>query len=337
MDVDVVVMWVDGSDPEWLEEKKHYQAEEDIRTNDSVNRYRDWNLMKYWFRGIEFYAPWVRKVHFVTWGHLPSFLDPDCEKLNIVRHTDFMPAECLPTYSSKALECNLWRIPGLAERFVYFNDDFFLTRPTRLSDFFDEKTGLPRLPFEEIPIRFDSADCTWQMTVGSDIGIINSHISKRERKIKEYPGRYLSRCYPMTHNIRSLMMKLLFPEYYVGFKNYHAPAPFLLSAFKEVWEKEYETMMLVSRHRFRVSSDPNQWVILWWQLARGTFLPKRNGHYTYSVDEDTIDEICARISGRTAESICINDPDYDVDFETLAGKLQEAFQKVLPEKCSFER
>ena len=73
MDIDIVVLWVDGSDPAWLKEKSKYQ---DIKTTDanSDNRFRDWGLMKYWFRAIEQFAPWVRTIHFVTWGHMPDFL-----------------------------------------------------------------------------------------------------------------------------------------------------------------------------------------------------------------------------------------------------------------------
>ena len=81
-------MWVDGSDPAWLDEKKKYTPTEEA--DDRDERYRDWNLLKYWFRGVEKYAPWVRKIHFVTWGHVPSWLDTDNDKLHIVKHEDFI-------------------------------------------------------------------------------------------------------------------------------------------------------------------------------------------------------------------------------------------------------
>ena len=337
MDVDIVVMWVDGSDPEWLAEKRKYQPEKANEAVDTVNRYRDWNLMKYWFRGVETYAPWCRKVHFVTWGHLPDFLDPKCEKLNIVRHEEFMPDHSLPTYNSMALELNLWRISGLAERFVFFNDDMFLTRPTTAGDYFDEKTGLPRQPFIEMPVRFASPRDSWQAQVGADVGVINQNFSKRKRKLSQYPGKYLSTRFSALENIRTLMMKLLIPEYYVGFKNFHSPAPFLLSTYRELWEKEPELLMETSLHRFRAATDINQWALLWWQLASGNFAPKKNGHETFAVNSQTIGEICDRIIHRKAESVCINDPEYDVDFEGLSRQLQDAFQEALPEKSRFEK
>jgi hypothetical protein len=35
----------------------------------------------------------------------------------------------LPTFSNRSIEAMLWRVPDLAERFVYLNDDFMLLRP----------------------------------------------------------------------------------------------------------------------------------------------------------------------------------------------------------------
>jgi hypothetical protein len=42
-----------------------------------------------------------------------------------------MPAEALPTFNSHAIETSLHHIPGLAEHWLYFNDDFFVGRPIR--------------------------------------------------------------------------------------------------------------------------------------------------------------------------------------------------------------
>ena len=81
--IDFVIMWVDGSDPKWLAEKNKY-SEKKVSIDDGINRYRDMNLLKYWFRGVEKYTPWVNKIYFVTWGHLPKWLDTSNPKLVIV-------------------------------------------------------------------------------------------------------------------------------------------------------------------------------------------------------------------------------------------------------------
>ena len=60
-------------------------------SDDRDIRYRDWDNLQFWFRGVEKFAPWVNKIHFVTYGHLPKWLNVNNKKLNIVNHKDFMP------------------------------------------------------------------------------------------------------------------------------------------------------------------------------------------------------------------------------------------------------
>ncbi|MFQ9621995.1 MAG: hypothetical protein ACLR17_06705 [Enterobacteriaceae bacterium] len=70
-------------------------------------------LFKYWFRAVENYAPWVRKVHLVTCGQVPSWLDKSYHKINLVRHSDIIDKEYLPTFNSRAIEVNIHKIKGL--------------------------------------------------------------------------------------------------------------------------------------------------------------------------------------------------------------------------------
>ena len=50
--IDAVMIWVDGSDLEWQKEKIKYSDNPDAARS-GINRYRDWGLLRYWFRGIE--------------------------------------------------------------------------------------------------------------------------------------------------------------------------------------------------------------------------------------------------------------------------------------------
>ena len=113
-------------------------------------RYREWDTLRYWFRAVEKYAPWVNQVYFVTCGHVPKWLNMDAPKLHFVRHQDYIPEQYLPTFSSHPIELNLHRIEGLSEHFVYFNDDFYLTAPVQETDFF--VNGLPCDSLEETPL-----------------------------------------------------------------------------------------------------------------------------------------------------------------------------------------
>ena len=133
--IDFVMIWVDGADPAWRAEKNKYDSSDERGDNTEI-RYRSWDNLQYWFRGIEKFAPWVNRIHFVTWGHLPAWINKNNPKLNIVNHKDYIPEKYLPTFNANTIELNLHRIKGLSEQFVYFNDDMFVTAPVKPEDFF---------------------------------------------------------------------------------------------------------------------------------------------------------------------------------------------------------
>ena len=126
MDIDFVIPWVDGSDLEWRKSKNKYSGKIDEPVDITDARYRDWDILKYWFRGVEKYAPWVHKIYFVTCGQKPDWLNENHDKLVLVNHEDYIPHEYLPTFSANPIELNFHRIKNLSEHFVYFNDDTFI-------------------------------------------------------------------------------------------------------------------------------------------------------------------------------------------------------------------
>ena len=80
---------------------------------------------------MHLFAPWVRNIYVVTSGQVPAWLALDHPGVTVVPHAEIMPADALPTFNSHAIETSLHHIPGLAEHWLYFNDDFFLGRPLR--------------------------------------------------------------------------------------------------------------------------------------------------------------------------------------------------------------
>ena len=333
MDIDFVVLWVDGNDPAWQAEKAKYQGKT-VDESNSANRFRDWGLLPYWFRAVERFTPWVRKVHFVTCGQVPAFLNVNHPKLNLVNHADFMPADALPTFSSHAIEMNIHRIPGLAERFVYFNDDMFILRPMGEDAFF--RGGLPCTVGSEYPIELVGEIGIWQHAAVNDMGVVNAHFDKREQ-VKKHGGKYINRAYRWQDNVRTKGAELLFPNYFTGFKNLHAPAAYLKSTFEAVWAAEPELMNRTTMHRFRSADDVNQWVCLWWQIASGNFAPRNISSIPMWIIDNEMENIENIITKQKTEMICLNDPDCFVDFPVLSQKMIDIFQKLLPEKCSFEK
>ena len=136
-DIDIVITWVDMNDPAWKEEFNKYSHNPANEENGVIDaRFRDYGFLKYWFRGVEKFTPWVRKIHFVTSGQKPEWLDTKNAKLNLVDHKDFIPSEFLPTYNSVVIERYMHKIPGLSEKFVYSTMIFICFAIFLLKDFF---------------------------------------------------------------------------------------------------------------------------------------------------------------------------------------------------------
>lgn len=333
MKTDFVIAWVDGNDLEWRKEKEKYSPSK-IDESNSDNRYRDWGLLPYWFRGVEKFTPWVNKIFFVTWGHVPEFLNIDNEKLEIVSHKSFIPKKYLPTFSSHAIEVNLHRIPKLSEHFVYFNDDMFIIRPMPETSFF--RSDLPCTCGSERPIELAGDIGIWQHAAVNDLGIINKNFCK-STQVEKYQKKYASSEYRWQDNIRTKVIERLYPDYFTGFKNLHAPAAYLKSTFESVWNAETDLLDKTSSNRFRTAEDVNQWVMLWWQIASGNFSPFSVDNVVSGITDDTVEDLSKIISSQNHDMICLNDPDGDIDFNALSDRIKSAFDAILPDKSSFEK
>jgi glycosyltransferase involved in cell wall biosynthesis len=138
--VDVVYTWVDGQDPAWEAARRARLAEVGgaavAREASGPARYVDHGELRYSLRSLHLFAPWVRRIHLVTAGQRPDWLDVDHPRIHLVDHRDLLPPEALPTFNSHAIETAVHRIDGLAEHFLYLNDDFLLARPLRPERFF---------------------------------------------------------------------------------------------------------------------------------------------------------------------------------------------------------
>ena len=326
--IDFVITWVDGSDPEWLRSKHCFQCT--AKADDAVERYRDWGLLKFWFRGVEAFAPWVRRIHFVTCGHVPNWLETNHPQLHIVRHADYMPLDACPTFNSNAIELGMHRIPGLAEQFVYFNDDTYLLRSMQPTDFFrnghpcDDAILSPIMPNwgEEIA-----------RTVLNNMYLINKHFTKQS-VWKQHKKIFLTPRY----GIQLLRTLCLMPwRHFPGFKNDHLPIAYLKSTFEHVWACEPELLNKVIHHRFRhYESDVSHWLMRYWQFCEGTIAPA-----SVSRGRDLpIDDLATAEAIRRQRYglICINDTKaLSDDFETVQQRLVSAFESILPKKCSFEK
>lgn len=146
MAIDVVYTWVDGSDPRWLRNKREHLARlaqggapPHVAAH-SEARFLQRDELRYSLRSLERYAPFVRRVYVVTAGQRPRWMVDEHPDLRVVDHEEIFPEPThLPTFNSRAIEANLWRIPDLSECFLYLNDDILFSAPVSEADFFDER------------------------------------------------------------------------------------------------------------------------------------------------------------------------------------------------------
>jgi hypothetical protein len=327
-EIDFVLPWVDGNDPVWQSEKEKHHAmplsdERDIR-------YRDWNLLQYWFRGVEKFAPWVRRIHLITYGHLPPWLNTEHPKLHIVNHQDYLPPEALPTFSSHPIELNMHRIEGLASHFVYFNDDMFLTKPTPPTIYF--LNGLPRDDAILSPIIVTDYPNDVGFVAANCVGIINKHFNKAH-VIGQSPAKWFSPRYG-AQLLRTLC--LISWRHFPGFLNDHMPQAFLKETFMHVWDAEPQLLTDVTTHRYRdYGNDVSQWLMRYWQLCENNFIPisPKRGMHLEIYDTNTPSVIRAM----EYHMVCLNDSQGIKSFESAQHTLDEAFSSILPEVSSFER
>ena len=130
--VDIVYLWVDGADPAWR--ARHRAAYDawaashpgELALHGNVaGRYRDNGELRYNLRALECFFPDHGHVYLVTDRQVPGWLRAS-GGLTVIDHRQLMPASALPVFDSAHIESYLHQIPGLAERFVYLNDDVFL-------------------------------------------------------------------------------------------------------------------------------------------------------------------------------------------------------------------
>ena len=329
MDIDFIVTWVDMNDPAWQRDFKKYSGKTENEKNGvSEARFRDYGLLKYWFRGVEKFAPWVRKIHFVTSGQCPEWLDRSNPKLNMVAHRDFIPEQFLPTYNSVVIERYMHRIPGVADRFVYFNDDFFIINNIGPERFF--LNGLPR---DIAVFQYNPSWSQWYRRIKNNIRLINKHFDKREVLRRDREKWFCS-----DYGSKARMNYLLKPYHkFITLRTPHNAQPYLKQTFEEVWEAEGNELTATSVNRFRASNDYTPELFRTWQICRGNFEPYNTYRDTKMFPLMIRHEQAVDAIRRQAYSlVCLNDNIRIRNYAGVMESIKEAFESIMPEKSSFE-
>ena len=245
--VDAVITWVDGSDEKLANKKtKYLSGEKESKIQNVKTRYNQVGEIEYVIKSIIKFAPFINNIFIVTDSQIPKIIDDSNswrkeyrEKLKVVDHKvifrDFI--EFLPTFNSTTIETMLHYIPNLSEHFIYFNDDMFLIKPTKISHWF--KNGIP---------------------------IVSGKWKKLPQKIWYYRLKYLF--FPWTLKRAGFKYSQAHSAQIAGYKKkyfltHHKPRPLLKSYFFNYISKEKKDLIDQIKYRFRNYKQYYSYSLVW--------------------------------------------------------------------------
>ncbi len=307
--IDIVYTWVDGADPDWVESFRSTAAATGRRVDEAAldpARYRSRDELRYSLRSVWMHCGWVRRIWIVTAGQRPDWLAED-PRIEIIDHAAILPSDALPTFNSHAIEASLHHIDGLAEQFVYFNDDMFAARSLR-PEFFFTPNGLARV--------FQSG--------ARPPGVEDEHTEDVDTAARR--GREL---------LRERFGRV------VTTKPYHSPYPLRRSVMDEM-ETEFASIVGPTRHsRFRSPTDLSTAASFAQHYSLATqrgVLGDLRTEYVH-VESGRLDRHLERIRlADDLDTFCINETgDVAGDHVDREHRIGEFFESMFPVAAPWER
>lgn len=233
--IDLVYLWVDGSDAVWAERKARMLAEytnTKLNNNSIANcRFQDNNELLYSLRSVEKNLQWINHIYIVADNQKPNWLNVNHEKITLINQKDIMEDYSLPCFNSCAIETYLSKIPNLSEYFIYANDDMFFFNKTPKELFFDEN---------------------------------NNPIYQMGKKIINKPYTHL---YGSTIVRANKLIKENF-DVQVGYFPHHGVDPYRKSYLDECISEFKEEIETTRRNHFRSFSDLQRVVFAYYAIAK---------------------------------------------------------------------
>jgi UDP-glucose 4-epimerase len=309
-DIDMVFSWVDGTDLEFQRARARRMKAYVVGDGDDHEaRFRQIDELRYALRSVYLFAPWVRRIFIATDSPAPAWLT-DHPDVTIVRSEEFFAdTSVLPTHNSQGVESQLHRIPGLAEHFLYSNDDMFFGRPVSPSMFFTPG-GISRFVESSTRIGLGGPDA-------SRSGYENSARVNREL-LRERLG------VTITRHLE------------------HSPAPLRKSVLEELEALMPEEFARTAASPFRSVSDISVTNSLYhyFALATGRAVTHERAKVKY-VDTTThrgVDEMQRLLAKRSKDMFCLNDGSYpELSAEERASVVGGFLERYFPVPAPWEK
>ncbi len=309
-DIDLVYMWVDGHDPSWLEKKIATTGEFRQGTEtDSSARYISNDELRYSLRSAGMYAPWIRKIFIVTDNQIPAWLDTSNPHIEVVDHSAILPPEARPCFNASVIEHYLYRIPGLAEHFLFANDDMFFGAPVT-PDFFFGDDGYPIVRLT----RKMGGKLRWPVKklLKAGVGYYRTAVHRGALLAEEHTGRF------------------------IGAVPHHNIDAYLKSDYKRAVEDIFNEQIKASApHHVRTDGDLQRSAFLFWALGM------KHGHLHWVNHRESLriqvqrPDFMGYLRRYNPTLFCLNDTQRAIDDDRM--RVKPFLEALFPEPSAFEK
>lgn len=189
----------------------------------SINRYRDWDELRYSFRSLDAYARnFTNKIQVLTNSvpisasestsrlqpQRPVWLKHDAvtrEHVEVLSQEEFFEpraAQCVPSFDSLSIESQIHNTPSSVDQMVALSDDMFLGADHSAADFFSPLFG-PMIGFKSKSFNVKSISKSETPTFGEKphlhytSWLLNHRFGQRDRKVQAH----------FTHSVSRRVMK----------------------------------------------------------------------------------------------------------------------------------
>jgi len=325
--IDIVYLWVDGNDLTWrvkreaaLQKLPHDSSAAMARYSNVEGRFRDNHELRYSLRALEKFFPDHGHVYIVTDAQAPDWLRAS-DRLTLVDHRDLMPEASLPTFDSGHIESWIHHIPGLSERYFYFNDDVFFGAPVQLSDWFTDA----------------GFHVTW-----SDDPVVSDEAMRMDATSLENACRMSIQWLTDKAHSGTPALREQDPLYQSTFRTFaHSPRPMLKSILLELEDTAPELFAAVRSTVFRSWDKPTivSDFVLRWALAHGVASIRPYRHRYVSTGEGDQNAQLQALAAEfgALEFFCINDTTDDAHAnDPRLQNVLTVLESILPTPSAFE-
>ena len=337
--VDIVYLWVDGSDPIWR--RKRARAATVLSASDRQKmalysnvegRFRDNDELRYSLRSVDRFFPNHGHIYVLTDGQTPRWLRSS-PHLTMVDHRELIATQRLPTFDSGNIESYVHRIPGLSERFFYLNDDVFFGAPVRLGDWFypggTYASWSDEAAISDEPMRADA-------TALENACRLSHAWLKSRLPIAQGSQACAATSSPLNTNA----------AYRPVFRTFaHSPRPMLRSRMEQLEHIAPELFEKVRSTVFRVWDKPTivSDFVMRWALANAQARIREHSHLYVSAgagDTHALDKVLTELVAAVGkiDFFCINDTtDNSLAHDPRLRQIRQALDAVFPHASPFEQ